>query len=88
MSSLEGIRSVVVTRTLRDVQLLDLHGDGDGSLELNPVPETVPPEEGGDVGDEPFLHEAVTVKVGGRPVTLRQVGSPAQLNVLVKILFM
>ena len=31
VGSFEGVRSEVVTRTLGDVQLLDLHGDGDGS---------------------------------------------------------
>ena len=31
VGSFEGIRSVVITRALGDVQLLDLHGHGDGS---------------------------------------------------------
>ena len=33
VGSFEGIRSVVITRTLGDVQLLDFHGDGDGAPE-------------------------------------------------------
>ena len=33
VGSFEGIRSVVITRTLGDVQLLDLHRDGDGAPE-------------------------------------------------------
>ena len=33
MGSFEGVRSVVIARALGDVQLLDLHGDGDGSPE-------------------------------------------------------
>ena len=31
VGSFEGVGCEVVTRTLGDVQLLDLHGDGDGS---------------------------------------------------------
>ena len=31
MGSFEGVRCVVVPGTLRDVELLDLHGHGDGS---------------------------------------------------------
>ena len=31
VGSFEGIWRVVITRALGDVQLLDLHGDGDGS---------------------------------------------------------
>ena len=50
------------------------------SLELDPLPEGVPPEEGGGVGDLPLLDEAVAVEVGRRPVALRQVGRPVVLG--------
>ena len=53
MSSLECVWSVVITGTLVHVQHLDVHGHGHSSLELDPVPETVPPEEGSRVGDLP-----------------------------------
>ena len=50
------------------------------SLELDPLPERVPAEEGGGVGDLPLLDEAVAVEVGRRPVALRQVGRPVVLG--------
>ena len=39
-------------------------------LELDFLPEGVPAEEGGGVGDLPLLDEAVAVEVGRRPVAL------------------
>ena len=57
-----------------------MHNGSVYSLELDPLPEGVPSEEGGGVGDLPLLDEAVAVEVGRRPVALRQVGRPVVLG--------
>ena len=76
MGVLEGVGSVVLVRTLVNVQHPDVHGDGNGALELDPLPEGVPSEERGGVGDLPHLDQAVAVEVWSGPETLLDVGSP------------
>ena len=50
---LESVGGVIVVGALVDVQHLDVHRHSHGSLELNPVPQTVPTKEGRSISDFP-----------------------------------
>ena len=58
------------SKTPQERKSQDIRENVSHLLELDLLPEGVPAEEGGGVGDFPLLDEAVAVEVGRSPVAL------------------
>ena len=75
VSILESIGSIVLIRTLVNVQHPDVHGDCHCTLELNPLSEGIPTKKGWSISYLPHLDQTITVKVRSGPKSLINVGS-------------